>query len=365
VQKKNASAHRNVTRPHSTVANYNNDTSKACQAVIKIKSKDYLVDKLKNSYSIRYDRRGDDIYKIPATIRGNKLYAYYQRSRLDAIQAAIDEQSKIDTTQRLSNAIFITLTQQYDPENEESIEETWKNAKNLKKMSKFKRKLKQLGVKAYAMVVESTENGGCHHHAILIMDKLWDYVEIRDQKTNEIEYRIKSEQLRTDIKQAWADALDRPMDRAFVDLKMAVDERAINYVTKELGKASSVEDALRRTEKDQDTASDRKKILLHYYAGKYRLRLITISQSIAAIVPPETKEGEQLPRDESDLINNVITQQYPDNTTADTIILRKKILLDLVKYADISPYTGRLDPQGAEYRAIMAIFRIRSGAVII
>jgi hypothetical protein len=255
-------------------------------------SVNYLKRKFRNAHHWVFLCRVDrSISKIPATMRGNTTYAYYQNARIMQIQEAL--KSKIRIENSTSNALFITLTQKYDTTSTEAIDKTWINMRQA--LKKFKMKLRKMGMKNYAMTLEAHENGGCHAHMIAIFDK-----EMKMHATKGDKYRVNDIEIIYKIKKAWADALGYGMDSAFVDVLACGNSGLVGYITKELKKTASCEKAMRNVEVNKDSPSDRKKILAFYFADRNKMRLLYVSKGIGVQAEPE--EGET----PTDLITNVI-----------------------------------------------------------
>jgi hypothetical protein len=303
---------------------------------------DYLIRKFRGVYHwITGIREDGSIFKVPATARGNQTYAFYQQARIKQIQEYLKKEIRIaDNT---TNALFITLTQKYEKEEIEKIGKTWYNTKLA--LRKFKTKLRKLGMKNYVMTIEAHEAGGCHAHMIAIFN---DRIKIHATKENR--YRMNDIELLYKIKKAWASSLGYDMDSAFVDIVACGNHNLIGYITKELKKASSCEKAIKNIEKENDTPSDRKKVLAFYFADKYKMRLLYVSKGICAAEPEENVIPE------TDLINNVISESPKGKRVLYICVIKKSELLKRIEYSEISPYTGSVDEGTQEYDALMGIF---------
>jgi hypothetical protein len=304
-------------------------------------SVNWLKWKFRNAYYWVFGFREDkSMFKIPATVRGNETYAYYQNARIMQIQTKLKSEIKIENS--TTNALFLTLTQRYDTNSAEMIDKTWTNTRPA--LRKFKIKLRKMGMINYAMTLEAHENGGCHAHMIAIFDKT-----IKMHATRGDKYRVNNIELIYKVKKAWADALDYDMDSAFVDILACGNTGLAGYIVKELKKTASCEKAIRNTEVNKDTPSDRKKILAFYFAGKNKMRLLYVSKGICATEEPDE---EEVP---TDLITNVITEPQQSQKVLYTCLIQKSELLKLIKYEEISPYTGNVEQISKEYEAVMSI----------
>jgi hypothetical protein len=326
-----------------------------------------MTDKLRRAYWwITGVREDGSMYKVPATVRGNDTYAYYQSARIRQIQEYLINNLQIkyhNETASATNALFITLTQRYNPKDEESIVKTWINAKTA--LKKFKMRMRKLKMTEYVMTLEAHANGGCHAHMVaLFRDRAIGIhkcpVKRKKRKYRhgkEYVYRLNDIGLLVKIKEAWASALGYSPDSAFVDVIGCGDSDLVGYITKELKKASSCEKAIKllaknaeTTEKEQREAA-RKKVLAFYFGNRLKMRLLHVSRSIGADAEPE--EGE-LPEAES--IRNVISEPPKTQKVLYTCVITRAELLKLIKYNKISPYTGDVDRNTEEYDAIMSIF---------
>jgi hypothetical protein len=305
-------------------------------------STDWLKWKFRSAYHWIFGFREDkSIYKIPATVRGNETYAYYQNARIMQIQEALKSKTRIENG--TSNALFITLTQKYDTKSSEAIDRTWINTRPA--LKKFKVKLRKMGMKNYAMTLEAHENGGCHAHMIAIFEKT-----IKMHATKGDKYRVNDIELIYKIKKAWADALGYDMDSAFVDILACGSTGLVGYITKELKKTQSCEKAIRNVEANVGKPSDKKKILTFYFAGRNKMRLLYVSKGISATA--EQNEGEM----PIEFITNVITDTPQRPKVLFSLLITRKELLQHMSEQEISPYTGEVDRISREYEVMIRIF---------
>jgi hypothetical protein len=70
---------------------------------------------------------------------------------------------------------------------------------------------------------------------------------------------------------------------------------------------------------------------------------------------PEPEDGTE----PADLITNVITNTPKGQRVLFTCLITKIELLKMIKYNEISPYTGNVDAITKEYEAVMQIFEAR------
>jgi hypothetical protein len=306
---------------------------------------DWLKWKFRNAFHWVFGVKEDkSMFKIPASVRGNNTYAYYQSARIVQIQDKLKSETKIENN--TTNAMFITLTQRYDTNSIDGINKTWLKTKPA--LRKFKAKLRKMGMINYAMTLEAHENGGCHAHMIAIFKKA-----IKMHATKGDKYRINDIEIIYKVKKAWADALGYDMDSAYVDVLACGSDSLVGYITKELKKTASCEKSIKNVEVNKDTPNDRKKILAFYFAEKNKMRLLYVSKGICATEEPDENEVP------ADLITNVITESQKTSNVLYTCLITKAELLKMIKYEEISPYTGNVDQISKEYEAVMSILEER------
>jgi hypothetical protein len=368
----------NATKTHNLYKDSTTDTSDSSSGQDKkssgllAKAVTTMTNKLRRAHWwITGVKEDGSVYKVPATVRGNNTYAYYQSARIRQIQTYLTNNLRIkyhNTNAIATNALFITLTQRYDTRDEASIEKTWTNAKAA--LKKFKVRIRRMGMTDYAMTLEAHANGGCHAHMIAMFGdrgigihkclvKKWKR---KYRHGKEYVYRLNDTGLLGKIKKAWADALHYNLDSAFVDVIGCGDTDLVDYITKELKKASSCETAIKLLKQNDGTIEKekieaaRKKVLAFYLAGKLKMRLLHVSKGIEAGTEPE--EGEP---PEADLITNVISDLPKGRRVLYTCTVTRGELLKMIKYEEISPYTGTVDSKSKEYIALMGMFEERYG----
>lgn len=224
------------------------------------------------------------IAKIPASVRGNNTYAYYQEIRLKQIQKKINEIAKIELNDKKihTNTALITMTQGYNPLSAKSVDDTWISTKTA--MKKFKRYLRKYGMIEYAMCLEAFETGACHGHITVIFSEKKEAFRHIGKEGKET-YRFTDLDIIYKVKSAWAKALGRKMQDAQTDILACVDEKSLSYITKELKKANSCEKALKELnkwekkkpttkEEKKKVADSKKKVLAFYQAERHNMRLL-------------------------------------------------------------------------------------------
>jgi hypothetical protein len=285
-----------------------------------------------------------ELTKMPSTMRGNKVYAYYQSLRCNDIQDALD--SIIEFSTDTTNSLFITLTSQYRPKDAKSVKQSWQTMR--KALPAFAAKMRRIIV-GYVITVEAHRLGGCHAHAQIVTKKRVGMYE--DEKGK---YRCADEKLRQKIKQKWADSLGVQIAQAHCDIQAVHDEQAASYLLKELKKVDSCEEAVKRLKgKTYDgelderqlrkKIKDEKKVLAFYYAIINKMRMLRVSKSLAKQEQEET-EQEKLNADLIELCNNSDTEQKPKLIRRE-IILKRREIMELFRDKNFQPYTGWVESE--------------------
>ena len=271
------------------------------------------------------------VLRVPANMRGNKVYAWYQSIRMNQIQTEIDKVAKIEGD--YTNVIFLTLTHEYNKKSIESILDSWQVVPA--RLTKFLRKLKTFfRLIHYVGVLEAHEGGGCHAHVVLVTRE-----PIHCTRDGKGVLRL-PDSYRDKIKEYWTEN---------VDVRGSDSTAIAGYLTKELGKVNHVEEAIKRASKGQETASDRKKIWAYYWADVLGIRLLRVSRSIK--VDPE--EEDENP-DESRLDN---LSDNPTESAKDEIVAVLTIYRNQYKKWDWwSCWTGEISPDSEEYQKIEELF---------
>lgn len=271
------------------------------------------------------------VLRVPATMRGNKVYAWYQSIRMKQIQEEIDKVAMIDGD--LTNILFLTLTHEYQKENEASIRESWEVVPE--RLTKFLRKLKtKWPIHHYVAVLEAHEGGGCHAHVVVVLKK-----PIRCTRDDKGVLRCPAS-YRDLIREIWTEN---------IDLRGSDSTAVAGYLTKELGKVNHVEDAIKRAKKGEDTPSDRKKIWAYYWADVLGIRLLRVSRSIK--VDPED-ERENPEDDRLDNLSDNPTEAVKDEIEFVLTITRRHFH----KWDWWNCWTGEIPPGTLEYEKINELF---------
>lgn len=294
----------------------------------------HLYNRLKNTqYITSYLYSSGKIRHVPATMRGNKVYAWYQARRMEQIQTAIDADKLIKNDS--TNVFFITLTNKYDSKNWESIKESWLFVP--KEYTKFMRKLKKsMSIKHHIGVFEAHEGGGCHAHIVLVLPEM---VKCWVDKEGVLR---SPEDLNALIKKLWGQN---------VDVRGARNSGIAGYLTKELGKTNHVEDAIKRAKKGEETPSDRKKIWAYYWADKLNIRLLRVSHSLPSASEMEDVETEEI--DPERLDNNSINSTEPEDKIIKVLTFPRSVFR---KWDWFFPWTGEVPRDSEEYQKLIELF---------
>jgi hypothetical protein len=281
------------------------------------------------------------ISKGPGAAMGNRTYAFRREGRIASALRMLLSGS--------GSCLWLTLTVPYNRTGA-GRKASWLAVKTA--LAPFLRYLRDLGMDAYIAVKEAHAGGGCHAHIVARWDKSLPGFKRREwnprRKVWVTRWRLGDQSLRTAIKAAWP--------CGHVDIQLVQDERVGAYLTKELGKASHIEDALRRARRDWDRPDedrfrerDVKKLWAVYYATTLKIRLITTSRNLPVVGDEE--EGPP----PGDLINTM------NNTTEARekpyLVEMLVIPWDIKKWAFFEPYTGKVDPGSEEYRKLEALLR--------
>ena len=272
----------------------------------------FLEDKLKKVQTLIIKHKNGDIRKMPAATLGNRHYAYLREKRIQSAIKALLQSS--------STLLFITITRRYDQKN---LKESWLYFK--KELPKFIRKLRKFGGSEYIYVKEAHYKGGCHVHLCIAWKKVLK--EKKHPSKNKI--LLGDKQLREKIKENW---------EGHIDIEIVKDEKAGEYLTKELGKASHIETALKKHSRGEATKADIKKLWVVFWAKKLSLRLVGTSRNIPVIEPSDSEQRE------FEFITN------KNNTTEENPII--KIIPApwwLKKHPVYTPYSGKVKPESPEY----------------
>lgn len=230
---------------------------------LEVKLRDYYVHLVSDS--------GFKSFKAPK--RGNRVYQdWFLKKRVKVIQKRLVEVIRVQD--RCSNALLLTLT--FD--SGFGVDEAWVMLKGVDVREAIRRLKESLEAIDYVKVVEAHLNGKPHLHIILVLEKgiyyRWDEKKNRSYILNQDDY----DRISKILNEVWV--------YGFWDVRPIVSSEAVKYVQKYSFKASevkSVVDSVLETGGDVEDLSeaDRKKIILHYFAGKHGLRLFSVSRGLS------------------------------------------------------------------------------------
>jgi hypothetical protein len=175
--------------------------------------------------------------------------------------------------------LVMTLTAEYDPTNIDDIENSYIREK--KGALQFHQWLRRNGFDEYAECIEAHFLGGCHSHLIIHHQEKLETVFDKERKS-----RLANKTLEQEIKAAWQRCFNGR--RAKVDIQVVHDlGGATAYLSKELGRESHIESALKRSKRgwtgkdDEDyKKQDIKKLLGWYFANKLKIRRWNMSRGL-------------------------------------------------------------------------------------
>lgn len=194
----------------------------------------------------------------PMATRGNKAYAARRQERIDELQYSVNQLVRIDGDR--TNAFLITLTYsnpQYAPPQSD--------------IKHCRRLLRKFGVSQGIFCIECHQSGAVHIHAVLIADEMRKFYG-RAEQDGKRRYRCNS--MREIVRKAWT--------HGFVDVQAINDPHgAGQYVMKEIGKFSHIEDAVKKWKKGEElTKADRQRVHLFYFAIRHRRRTLSVSRGL-------------------------------------------------------------------------------------
>ncbi|MBK5262379.1 MAG: hypothetical protein JJE17_07400, partial [Peptostreptococcaceae bacterium] len=292
----------------------------------------------------------------PGSLRGNKVYAFRQQPKIESIGTQLDamHQTSYDNGILKSNEIFCTFTHSYDY-SFEGLANSWDEVR--KHWTKIIRVAKKSGVIEYVKTSESHLKGGCHLHAVFVLNKTWDFYPVNEgvyKKTGIEKITYRNDELTQLFENIWG------TDFGFIDLQGARNKEASTYIIKELGKYSEVESALSFYGKEKSCNEDYKRIMTYYMAIKYGAHLISTSRGIKYV---PSKEGESIETGSdlkfSDLAENrakALKILAPDNRE-NLVKAHMNITTDAKDSAVISPTLMSVRVNKSEYSLVFKGYR--------
>ena len=177
--------------------------------------------------------------------RGNKIFADETQDKFDR---AVRHMKKL-VEEKGGSILQMTLTGEYDPTNIDDIFNSWERMKK-KYWPLFYRWVKRKGFSSYISTNEAFENGGCHTNVVIYYKNELEAVIDKDRKS-----RLADKKLEREIKNAW-----RRCSGGIVDIQVVDDlSGATGYISKEMGRESAIEGALKRSIQNWENESDKKK----------------------------------------------------------------------------------------------------------
>ena len=217
--------------------------------------------------------KSGSISKILSAKRGNISYANLIQGRMDSASRQMKEQ----LDERGGSILKITLTGNYDTKNMADILDSWKRMK--KNWQPFYRWLKHNGFSTYIAINEAHEKGGCHIHlTIYCKNKLEAKID------KERMSRLADKKFEREIKGCWR----RCSGGGICDIQVVDDLSGVTaYISKELGRESHIEKALKRSIRDwqnkgdeKQRSADIKKLWGWYIADVLKLRRWNMSRDL-------------------------------------------------------------------------------------
>ena len=229
-------------------------------------------DELKKAALILVRRESGSIVKVLSAKRGNSSYANLTRKRMDS--AARRMMEKMD--EKGGSILMMTLTAKYDPTDIEGIFNSWERMKK-KIWPPFSRWLRRNGFDSYICTFEANELGGCHINLVIYYKNELEAVIDKNRKS-----RLADKKFEREIKEVWW-----RFGGGRADIKIADPLGATAYVSKELGRESHIEAALKRSKRDWTgkgdegkKSSDIKKLWGWYIACELNLRRYNMSRDL-------------------------------------------------------------------------------------
>jgi hypothetical protein len=277
------------------------------------------------------------ISKIHSAKRGNRSYANLTQDRMDngsrQLKKLVDEKG--------GSLLAMTLTAEYDPTDIGDIENSYIRIKE--GLLQIHQWLRRNGFDEYIEGIEAHFLGGCHSHLIIHHKEKLETVLDKGRIT-----RLADKTLEQIIKAAWQRCFNGR--RAKVDIQVIDDlDGAAAYLSKELGRESHIESALKRFKRDWTGKDDEdykkqdiKKLLGWYFANKLKIRRWNMSRGlkVAAL-------------DKDIIVNSIgITTEDKKDKVTDWFIIPKSDM----KKGLFTGKPGRIKKNTPEYERAMYYF---------
>lgn len=226
------------------------------------------------------------------------------------------------------DCLFITLTTHYT-KNEKGVRESWERVRA--ELPRFLQRMRRKGFTTYVWTKEAHEDGGCHVH-IVIKNHGHKFLYFLDKKNLTI-LRLDDEPLREKIKTAWP--------CGHVDIQVISTEKAGEYITKEIGKTSHIEEAVKRARAGKDTAADRKKLWGHYMAKKLKLRRWGVSRDLIKHMTNPTDDEKEYDLPEYAILPKYITRADWFEPFTQILDRRSRAYKEIARFFDEQREIGR------------------------
>jgi hypothetical protein len=238
--------------------------------------------------------------------------------------------------------VLMTLTAKYNPRNLTDIFNSWKRI--AKKWQGFKQWLQRNDFSSFICVKEAHETGGCHIHLIIYYSK-----ELKTTIDKYHTFRMADKEFEQRIKEAWSNRFyEKTKTKAKADIQIVQEyQGASAYISKELGKESHIETALKRCKRDWTGKGDEahkiqdiKKLWGWYIADILNLRRWNMSH---------VKKAKALDKEAIDNSIEVSNDDNNDKTTGWYFVIPKSD----IKKGLISKKLGKVKKNTPEYWRIM------------
>ena len=228
-------------------------------------------DELKKAALIVVKRESGSISKVHSAKRGNRSYANLVQNRTDSAVSQMNK--KVD--EKGGTILMMTLTADYNPTSIEGIKNSWTRIKEI--WQPFSRWFRRNGFESYISIYEAHEQGGCHIHLVIYYKNELEAVVDKNRKS-----RLADKKFEHEIKKAW-----RRYGGGLADIQIADPLGATAYVSKELGRESHIEAALKRSKRDwtgkndeREKSNDIKKLWGWYIACELEIRRYNMSRDL-------------------------------------------------------------------------------------
>ena len=243
---------------------------------------------------------GQDVKFVKLPVRGTKDYfEFYTAKRFKQIKRGLSELIKVEGNK--TNAIFLTLTFDFEVENFKSLDYLWANAnkKASEFIDKFRKKIKRAGGGfEYVKVIEAQRcldygcklNGKPHFHFIIIFPNQFFRFHRKEGKfwfSSKKQYQKLLEM----AQETWG--------LGFVSISPVHSSGgAVSYVSKYISKSGGyVQDILEKAKIENLNSlseTEIKKLILFYYLLLFRLRFFSVSRGLTKLDKQQKNNSDAL-----------------------------------------------------------------------